>query len=149
MSGIKNAELLGNLIFEIIPICQKKETELADEHRILDAEFKCLRLMGSEESLNNKDIAERMNLSPSRTTRIMDGLVKKRYMKREIDKGDRRNMKISLTKKGKMLTNKINDAFINIHSEILKEIKVSEHESLITTMEHLHSAVEKWLQKPR
>ncbi|MDH3269277.1 MAG: MarR family transcriptional regulator, partial [Ignavibacteria bacterium] len=71
MSEIKNAQLLGNLIFEILPICQKKETELADEHGLLPTEFKCLRLMGSEGSLNNKDIAERMNLSASRITRIM------------------------------------------------------------------------------
>ena len=149
MSKNKNAELLGKLIFEILPICHKKEVDLAEEHSLHHVEFKCLRLFDVDGNMNNKDIAERMNLSPSRTTRIMDGLVKKRYMKRAIDRGDRRNRKISLTKRGKMLTNKINDAFINIHSEILKEIKVSEHESLITTMEHLQSAVEKWLQKPR
>ena len=149
MSKIENAELLGNLIFEILPICQRKETELADEHGLLQAEFKCLRLMGSEGSLNNKDLAERMNLSPSRITRIMDGLVKKGYMQREIDKGDRRNMKISLSRRGKNLTNKLNDAFVEIHSEILQDIDISRHESLITNMEHLHSAVEMWLQRPR
>ncbi len=149
MSEIKNAQLLGNLIFEILPICQRKETELADDHGLLPAEFKCLRLMGSEGSLNNKDIAKRMNLSASRITRIMDGLVKKGYMQREIDKGDRRNMKISLSRRGKNLTNKLNDAYIEIHSEILQDIDISRHESLITNMEHLHSAVEMWLQKPR
>ena len=149
MSKIKNAQLLGNLIFEILPICQKKETELADEHGLLPTEFKCLRLMGSEGSLNNKDIAERMNLSASRITRIMDGLVKKGYMHREIDKSDRRNMKISLSRRGKNLTNKLNDAYIEIHSEILQDIDISRHESLITNMEHLHSAVEMWLQRPR
>ena len=146
---MQKAERLGNLIFEIIPICQKKETELADEHGLLHTEFKCLRLMGSEGSLNNKDIAERMNLSPSRITRIMDGLVKKGYMQRRIDKSDRRNMKISLSRRGKNLTNKLNNAFIEVHSEILQEIDISQHESLITNMEHLHLAVEKWLRKPR
>jgi DNA-binding MarR family transcriptional regulator len=149
MSEIKNAELLGNLIFEILPICQKKETELADDHGLLQAEFKCLRLFGVDENLSNKEIAKRMNLSQGRLTRIIDGLVQKGYMKREIDKSDRRNMKLSLSRRGKNLTNKLNDAFIDIHSEILKEIKVSKHESLITNMKHLHSAVEKWLQKPR
>ena len=149
MSEIKNAELLGNLIFEILPICKKKETELADEHGLFQAEFKCLRLFGSDESLNNKEIAKRMRLSPSRLTRVMDGLVKKGYMKRKIDNSDRRNMKLSLSRRGKNLTNKLNDAFIEIHSEILQDIDISQHESLITNMEHLHSAVEKWLQKPR
>jgi len=149
MSKIKNAQLLGNLIFEILPICQRKETELADEHGLLQAEFKCLRLMGSDGSLNNKDLAKRMNLSASRITRIMDGLVKKGYMQREIDKGDRRYMEISLSRRGKNLTNKLNDALIEIHKEILQNIDTSQHKSLITNMEHLHSAIEKWLQKPR
>ena len=149
MSKIKNAELLGKLIFEILPICQKKEADLAEEHGLHHVEFKCLRLFGIDETLSNKEIAKRMNLSESRLTRIMDGLVKKGYMKREIDKSDRRLMKLSLFGRGKMLTNKLNNAFIEVHSEILQEIDISQHESLITNMEHLHSAVEKWLKKPR
>ena len=149
MSKIKNAEILANLTFNLLARCQEKDARLAEEHRLLEAEFKCLRLMGSEEGLNNKDIAERMNLSASRITRIIDGLVKKGYMQREIDKSDRRNMKISLSRRGKNLTNKLNDAFIEVHSDILQEIDISQHESLITNMEHLHLAVEKWLQKPR
>jgi DNA-binding MarR family transcriptional regulator len=143
----QKAKHLGNLIFEILPICQKKEEELAEGHGLFHTEFKCLRLFGVDENMNNKEIAERMRLSPSRLTRIMDGLVKKGYMKREIDKSDRRNMTISLSRKGKILTNKVNDAFIDIHSDILKEIETSKHEPLINTMEHLDRAVEKWLNK--
>ena len=105
--------------------------------------------MDLQESINNQDVADRMNLSPSRITRIIDGLVKKGYILREIDREDRRNMKISLTEKGVNLTNKINNAFVEIHKEILKEIDNSQHESLLTTMGNLQSAVEKWLQKPR
>jgi DNA-binding MarR family transcriptional regulator len=105
--------------------------------------------MASEESLNNKDVAEIMNLSPSRITRIMDGLVKKGYMLREIDKVDRRNMRIALSKRGKNLTTRLNNAFIDIHKEILEEIEISQHEPLLIAMENLHSAIERWLKKPR
>ena len=149
MSKIENAEILANLTFNLLARCQEKDARLAEEHRLLEAEFKCLRLFGVDETLSNKEIAKRMNLSESRLTRIMDGLVQKGYMKREIDKRDRRLMKLSLFGSGKMLTNKLNNAFIEIHSEILQDIDVSQHESLITNMEHLHSAVEKWLQKQR
>jgi DNA-binding MarR family transcriptional regulator len=149
MSEIQKAERLGNLIFEIIPICEEKEANLADKHGLFEAEFRCLRLFGVDENLNNKEIAKKMKLSESRLTRITDGLVKKGYMKREIDMSDRRQMKLSLSRRGKMLTNKLNNEFVNIHSEILLGIDASQHESLITTMEQLNSAVEKWLQKPR
>ena len=146
---VDNAERLGNLIFEIIPICEEKESSIADKHGLLHAELKCLRSFGVNESINNKEIAERMHLSPSRLSRIMDGLVKKEYMTREIDKGDRRNMKLSLSRKGKILANKLNNEFVEVHAEILKGIEISKHESLIDTMGHLNIAVEEWLQKSK
>ena len=89
-----------------------------------------------------------MNLSPSRLTRIIDGLEKRGYMQREIDQKDRRNMRVFLSRRGKILTNKLNKAFIDLHSEILQDIDVAQHESLITAMGHLHLAIEKWLKKP-
>ena len=58
-------------------------------------------------------------------------------------------MKLSLFGRGKILTNKLNNAFIEIHSEILQDIDVSQHGPLITAMENLNLAVEKWLQRPR
>jgi len=142
------AERLANLTFSLLANCQEKEIRLAEVHGLTQAEFRCLRLFGSDESLNNKQIAERMNLSPSRLTRIIDGLVKKEYINREIDQNDRRNMKVTLSKKGKTLVQQLNKAYVEIHREILEDIEVKQHEPLITAMEHLLSALEKWLAKP-
>jgi DNA-binding MarR family transcriptional regulator len=149
MSTNETAEHLANLTFNLLARCQEKEAWLAEKHGLFQAEFKCLRLIGSEKSLNNKQISKRMKLSPSRSTRIIDTLVQKGYMKREIEQSDRRNMSLFLSRRGKILTNKLNKAFIEIHSEILKDIDVSQHESLITAMGNLNSAVEKWLQKTK
>ena len=149
MSEFHKAEALANLTFNLLARCQEKENHLAEAHNLLEAEFKCFRIMSSEESLNNKDIAKRMKLSPGRVTRIMDGLVEKGYMEREIDKDDRRNMIITLSRKGKILAHKINGAYVKIHQEILQDIDTSQHKSLIKAMEHLHAAVERWLEKPR
>ena len=149
MSNIKTAERLANLTFNLLARCQEKEAWLAEKHGLFQAEFKCLRLFGIDENLSNKEIAKRMNLSEGRLTRIIDTLMQKGYMKREIDKSDRRNMKLSLFRRGKMLTNKLNKAFVEIHSEILQEIDISQHESLITAMGNLNYAVEKWLLRPR
>ncbi len=144
----QTAERLANLTFSLLARCQEKEAWLAEKHGLFQAEFKCLRLFGSDESLNNTQISKRMKLSPSRLTRIIDGLVQKGYMKREIDQFDRRNMRVILSRRGKILTHKLDKAFVDIHYEILQDIDASQHESLITAMEHLHLAIEKWLQKP-
>jgi DNA-binding MarR family transcriptional regulator len=71
------ANQLADLTFKLLANCQEKEARLAEQYGLTQAEFRCLRLFGSKESSNNKAIAERMNLSPSRLTRIIDGLVKK------------------------------------------------------------------------
>jgi len=149
MSEFHEAEALANLTFNLLARCQEKENRLAESHNLLEAEFKCFRLMSSEERLNNKDLAKRMKLSPGRVTRIMDGLVEKGYMEREIDKDDRRNMIITLSRKGKILAHKINGAYVKIHQDILQDIDTSQHKALIIAMEHLHAAVERWLEKSR
>ena len=141
------ASRLANLTFSLLANCQEKEVHLAELHGLTQAEFRCLRLFGTDESLNNKTIAERMNLSPSRLTRIIDGLVKKKYIRREIDSNDRRNMKVNLSTKGKSLVQQLNKAYVDIHEEILMDIDPSQHEQLIVAMTHLLEALEKWLEK--
>ena len=141
------ASRLANLTFSLLANCQEKEVHLAELHGLTQAEFRCLRLFGTDESLNNKTIAERMKLSPSRLTRIIDGLVKKKYIRREIDSNDRRNMKVNLSTKGKSLVQQLNKAYVDIHEEILMDIDPSQHEQLIVAMTHLLEALEKWLEK--
>ncbi len=58
-------------------------------------------------------------------------------------------MRVYLSRRGKSLTSKLDKAFIDLHHEILQDIDVSQHESLIIAMENLHLAIEKWLQKPK
>jgi len=143
----KNAESLANLTFVLLANCQEKEARLAEIHNLTQAEFRCLRLFGSDESINNKAIAERMNLSPSRLTRIIDGLVQKEYIIREIDPNDRRNMRVSLSKKGQLLVQQLNKAYIDIHKDILQDIDEEQHQPLITAMTYFLSALEKWIAK--
>ena len=147
MELTNNAEQLANLTFSLLANCQEKEIRLAEVHSLTQAEFRCLRLFGSDESINNKAIAERMNLSPSRLTRIIDGLVQKEYIIREIDPNDRRNMRVCLSHKGRVLVHQLNKAYIEIHKEILQDIDEDQHRPLITAMTHLLSALEKWIAK--
>ena len=141
------ATQLADLTFKLLANCQEKEARLAEQHGLTQAEFRCLRHFGNEESTNNKQIAKKMNLSPSRLTRIIDGLVRKNYISREIDSSDRRNMRVTLSKQGTLIVRQLNDAYINIHSEILQEIDEPQHRPLITAMTHLLSALEKWIAR--
>ena len=139
---------LADLTFSLLSSCQEKESRLAAQHGLTQAEFRCLRLFGAEETLNNKKIAERMGLSPSRLTRIIDGLVQKEYIVREINNADRRNMRVSLSSRGVEIVHLLNQTYIDIHKEILFNIDESQHQPLICAMTNLLSAVQQWINKP-
>ncbi len=141
----KNALELAELTFNLLTNCLEKEERLANTYGLTQAEFRCLRLFNADEIINNKTISERMNLSPSRLTRIIDGLVAKEYVVRTIEPNDRRNMRVTLSKKGILLVRQLNDSYINIHKQILENINESEHSSLIEAMKTLLVSLEKWI----
>ncbi len=143
----ENASRLADLTFKLLANCQEKEARLAESYGLTQSEFRCLRLFNRDDVLNNKQVAERMNLSPSRLTRIIDGLVAKGYIIRQIEPSDRRNMKVTLSKRGKVIVQKLNDAYVNIHSEILEDIDKNQHKPLINAMENLLVALQKWIAK--
>ncbi|MDP3684369.1 MAG: MarR family transcriptional regulator [Ignavibacteria bacterium] len=141
----QSAGKLADLTFKLLSSCHEKEERLAKQHNLTQAEFRCLRQINEIENINNKEIAERMDLSASRLTRIIDGLVAKGYVIREIEPNDRRNMRLYLSENGKEFTRKLNDAYVDIHAQILGDIDTGQHKPLINAMTGLLSAVEKWM----
>jgi DNA-binding MarR family transcriptional regulator len=144
---VKDASRLANLTFTLLSTCQQKEAILAEQYGLTQSEFRCLKMFDKKETINNKNIAKRMNLSASRLTRIIDGLVAKGYTEREINPSDRRNMDVNLSKKGVNLVQKLDLAYINIHKELLEDIEESQHKPLIYAMTNLLGAMERWLAK--
>lgn len=141
------AEKLAELTFRLLASCHEKEERLAKNHGLTQAEFRCLRHIQTGENINNREIAERMKLSTSRLTRIIDGLVQKGYVIREIEPTDRRNMRVYLSEKGVEFVQRLNGDYIDIHKEILLDIDIEQHKPLINAMTHLLSALEKWIAK--
>jgi DNA-binding MarR family transcriptional regulator len=147
MNNNKTLKHLANLTFHLVASYQEKFSQLADKRGLSHSEFKCLRLFGTDKHLNNKKIAKRMNLSASRSTRIIDGLVSKGYMTRKYDRMDWRSLDLNLSRKGKLFINKLNMSFYDMNYQILKETKISQHKPLIKLIEKLNSATEIWMNK--
>jgi len=141
------ARNLADLTFKLLGSCHEKEERLAKSHDLTQAEFRCLRSMHEGEVINNREIASRLQLSASRLTRIIDGLVQKGFVVREIDSQDRRNMRLYLSKRGVEFVKKMNYDYTQIHKEILENIKNEQHYPLVEAMKNLLSALEKWLAK--
>ena len=138
---------IADLIALLFTNCQEKESRFVAEHEVSVVEFRCMRILYEFEQLTVNQLAEKMSLTSSRITRIIDGLVSKKIVNREISKTDRRFYDLSLTGKGKKLVKQLNEAYAKIHKEILSIIPDEHYDSMLEGITQLNNAVERWLNK--
>lgn len=142
-----NAAKLAEIAFTLLGDCAKKEVQFAKRFGLTTAEFHCLRFITSGEVITNKDLADRLNLSAGRLSRIINGLVEKNYVTRNPDPNNRRSLHVSLSQKGEEMVTQFKEAYVSIHEEILSDIDPSIHKELINGMTHLLTALRNWINK--
>ena len=147
MNKKEMAKYLASLTVRLVTGYQENYSRLAMERGLTESEFRCLRLMGFEKGLSNKKIAERMSLSQSRLTRIIDGLCEKGYMTREANPKDFRALNLTLSRKANSFVKKLDKNNIDLHYTILNNTIIPQQKALIAAMEKLYSETNKWLRK--
>lgn len=148
MTKIRTAKQLAGLILQLTLANQEKYNCLAETRGLTPKELKCLHLFDAKK-MTNKEIANKMQLSQSRLTRIIDGLVKKGFMKRGDNRKDWRALSLSLTRKAKSFLLKMDEENVDIHKMILKDIDIIHHKPLINAIKNLYSATEIWLSSQK
>lgn len=137
----RKAERLADLTLGLLACCQAKQEEIADRANLSVSEFKCLRAFRRDTEMSVKDIAHRMNLTSSRLTRIIDGLVKKRFVTRHIDPDDRRIINVRLTKQGEAIAKKVTSDCVHIYEQVLGIVNAREHDRIIESIGELADAL--------
>lgn len=89
-------------------------------------------------------LAERMVLSISTVTRVVDELVKKGFASREEDPRDRRIRLISMTAAGESVFQESWKAVFASEKAILESFSENERELLIRFLKRLNQAVDEW-----
>ena len=87
--------------------CSQTEEIIQGKLQLSRAEYRALRIVGSAEKVTCKQLSQRMRLSPSRGSRVVDRLYQKGYVNREDCHTDRRCKTVWLTRKGMMIKEKI------------------------------------------
>lgn len=141
------AQKMADLTFSLLEQCQLKQERISKTLGLTVAEFKLLRSFRNDKNLSVNELAKRMDLSSSRLTRILDGLVHKKIIHRKLSENDRRTMNISFTTKGKKIQNKLNETYIKTHEEIVDLLPEGGGDNVIFAMERLNEAMEKWVDK--
>lgn len=141
------AEHMADLTYELLENCQVKIERTAHKLNLTVAEFKLLRSIGNDEKVPAGELAKRLGLSSSRLTRIIDGLVKKRIVKKEVGGKDRRVVEIQLTPEGVKMRENLILMYITVHEEIIKLLPSDAGESVILAMERLREATREWIKE--
>jgi DNA-binding MarR family transcriptional regulator len=85
-----------------------------------------------------------MELSNSRLTRILDGLVEKEIVTREVSRQDRRVILVELSRRGQKIKNTLSERYLRTHQEILDLLPEEAVDSVIAAMEKLEEAMHEW-----
>jgi len=117
-------------ILKIKNFCACNESNISASCHIGMAELKGLNAMKKDEAITCTELAKRMNLSLSRGSRIIDGLVKKGYILRKTYHLDRRSTMLCLTEKGRKLKNDITKEQKAFEEYIKLELNTQEIESI-------------------
>lgn len=115
---------------------------LHDDEQISITQISTLFMLREHSPIMGKDLATKMHISRSAVTQLVDGLVESGYVTRREDSKDRRNVYLSVSKKGKAklkaldkkrkhifnqlvtnLSDKQLKAAIEINQKMLKEIE--------------------------
>jgi len=138
------AAQMTDLTTQMFMNCQECEAYFVSLYGIKVAEFRCLRLLLQHDHRSVKDLAEMMHLTPSRLTRIIDGLIKRKFVVRTEDQSDRRIKVISLTQKGKDNASSMNQQYLEMHRNILSYIPEDSREQILHSVDQLLAAMRQW-----
>ncbi len=99
--------------------CSEVEQQLCGRVGLSRPEYACLKCMPRTGSVRAGELSRCMGLSPSRSTRIVDGLVGRGLLARDNVAADRRVSALRLTRKGRALQRRLDAAMQECGSRLL------------------------------
>jgi len=133
--------LLTGLIRTIRDCCQRQEGQLCHKLDLTPAQFACLVAMPDPAStLSIQQVAKIMGLSQSRTSRVVDALVRGGLFSRRTMDSDRRTQMVSLTPAGREKWQEAHRLLSECEKRLLRHLPPKRAQELAETLQTLISA---------
>jgi len=130
------------LVTKLFQCCQERAQYQCERFQLPDAELRCLLLFGEERYLTSKGIAYKMNVVKSRVTKIVKGLVEKKFIQRIPDPEDSRITLLSLTAHGQKKLNEINKFYDFVNHQVLLQMEPEQRKTMLTNLDMLKASME-------
>jgi len=140
VSGIMSRHLF-ELILAVRRKCQQSEERIQRELSLSPAEFNALLVMDKGAEITGCEFAERMALSPSRGSRVLDKLVTDGYARTRLSDQDRRTVLISLTAEGRKTRRRMFRHMETCENRICSSLDEGEVEQVRAALELLETAL--------
>ncbi len=115
-----------SLIGKLTKKCNAIDKEIMESFNLTQSEYQFLTNIPDCSELNSAQIAIKMGLSLSRISRIIEKLVQKDYLIRNLNKNDRRAIKLCLSEQGIGIRNEILQRKKECETEMFKGISKEE-----------------------
>ena len=128
-------ENLVDLIIELKKSCMEDEKQIRNLCNVSLAEYKGIMEIETAERITCNLLSDKMGLSVSRGSRIIDGLVRKGYLLRMTNPEDRRSFVLSLSSKGAKIKDDIERERNNCEKRIREKLSAKEFDLIKKSLE--------------
>ena len=115
-----------DLITDLKVMCNARDQKLCDELSLSPAEFNFFASYDFSGKITSTGISKTLNLSVSRTSRVIDKLVKSGLLKRRTGSSDRRVVFLNLSQKGKDIVEHIDKNKAECEQNLIEKLSVEE-----------------------
>jgi DNA-binding MarR family transcriptional regulator len=138
----RQTQRLRDLITEMIRCCEGRNLLEMKRFSLPYAELKCLTLFKGERYLTVKGMSQKLGVTKSRVTKLVDGLSSKGLVNRTGDPVDGRITLISLSAKGKTITDEVERFQEGLYREVLLQLEADERTDILSHLGTLTSVME-------
>ncbi|MFH1939941.1 MAG: MarR family transcriptional regulator [bacterium] len=126
---------LVDLLIELKRDCMIDEEQIRTLCNVSLAEYKAVMEIKATERITCNVLSKKMGLSPSRGSRIIDGLVRKKLLLRTTNPEDRRSFVLSLSFKGAKIKDDIERERNNCEKRIREKLSAKEFDLIKKSLE--------------
>lgn len=130
-----------DLILSLKSRCLEKEESIRLEFGLSPAEYRGILAMQPNEPCNCNALSNNMGLSVSRGSRVVEKLIKNKYLEQEVSKADRRNIILKLAPRGLRVRKKIEAMLSECEQTIESKLTDSEIKNTIKIFHKLEDCL--------
>lgn len=134
---------VGSMIQKLVRVFQLFERDQIKTHGFTTSQCYTILELQKSESLTMNELSEKMNLNSSTMTRILDNLVRDKYISREKDEFDRRIVLVRLTDKGREAAKNLDTTVREYYKKIIANIPEGQVDEVLKSVNILQRAFEK------